>query len=141
MLKQIVMVLSIAVFFSVFTLAQEEPDQSSTDVKEEMKMENEEHHSCCGKNIEQEESETCTGKHDSYNSMTETNDEQEVAEALAWNKVCPVKGNEVDPEVGIVEFNGKLYGFCCTGCGSKFKKDSDKYSKNLSEDGAEYIGS
>ena len=81
------MVLSIAAFFSVFTLAQEEPDQSSTDVKEEMKMENEKYHSCCGKNIEEIENETCTAKHDSHNSITETNYEQEVAEALAWNKV------------------------------------------------------
>ena len=56
----------------------------------------------------------------------------------AWNKVCPVKGGEVDPEVSTIEYNGKNYGFCCPGCDSKFKKNPEKYSKNLNEDGTEF---
>jgi YHS domain-containing protein len=58
----------------------------------------------------------------------------------AWNAVCPVKGNKVDPEAHKVEYNGKIYGFCCNGCDTKFIKDPDKYSKNLSDDGKTFIG-
>lgn len=57
-----------------------------------------------------------------------------------WNKVCPVMGNKVDPEGPTVEYNGKLYAFCCPGCDAKFKKNPEKYSKNLSEDGTKFIG-
>ena len=57
-----------------------------------------------------------------------------------WNKVCPVMGNKVDPDGPTVEYNGKLYGFCCPGCDAKFEKNPEKYSKNLSEDGTRFIG-
>lgn len=60
-------------------------------------------------------------------------------EMKAWNTVCPVLGNEVDGETELVEYNGKYYGFCCPGCDTKFKKNPEKYSKNLSEDGTEFI--
>lgn len=63
---------------------------------------------------------------------------QEKSAATAWNKVCPVKGGEVDNETPTVEYNGKAYGFCCPGCDSKFEKDPEKYSKNLNEDGTEF---
>jgi YHS domain-containing protein len=58
----------------------------------------------------------------------------------AWNAVCPVHGEEIDPEANKVEYNGKVYGFCCNGCDSKFTKDPEKYSKNLSEDGKTFVG-
>jgi YHS domain-containing protein len=58
----------------------------------------------------------------------------------AWNTVCPVRGEEIDPEANKVEYNGKVYGFCCNGCDSKFTKDPEKYSRNLSEDGKIFIG-
>ena len=58
----------------------------------------------------------------------------------AWNAVCPVKGNKIDPEANKVEYNGKVYGFCCNGCDSKFIKEAEKYSKNLSEDGKTFTG-
>ncbi len=74
------------------------------------------------------------------NHHHKTNSKDEHMSAQPWNKVCPVKGGEVDPEVGTVEYNGKAYGFCCPGCDSKFKKDPEKYSKNLNEDGTEFIG-
>jgi YHS domain-containing protein len=49
-------------------------------------------------------------------------------------------GNKVDPDGPTVEYNGKLYGFCCPGCDDKFEKNPEKYSKNLSEDGTKFIG-
>jgi YHS domain-containing protein len=58
----------------------------------------------------------------------------------AWNAVCPVRGEEIDPEANKVEYNGKIYGFCCNGCDSKFSKDPEKYLNNLSEDGKTFIG-
>lgn len=57
-----------------------------------------------------------------------------------WNKVCPVMGEEVDPEAPTEVYNGKTIGFCCPGCDKKFKKDPEKYMKNLSEDGSKYLG-
>ena len=63
------------------------------------------------------------------------------AEVKIWNKVCPVMGEDVDKQVQTVEYNGKTIGFCCKGCVAKFKKDTEKYMKNLSEDGAKYLGS
>jgi YHS domain-containing protein len=56
-----------------------------------------------------------------------------------WNKVCPVAGHEVDPEVKTVSYEGKDYGFCCEGCDTKFQKEPAKYVKNLSKDGKEFI--
>ena len=59
---------------------------------------------------------------------------------VAWNELCPIKGNKIDPEANKVEYQGKIYGFCCNGCDGKFLKDPEKYSKNLSEDGKTFIG-
>ena len=63
------------------------------------------------------------------------------AEVEIWNKVCPVMGEDVDKQVQTAEYKGKTIGFCCKGCVAKFKKDTEKYMKNLSEDGAKYLGS
>ena len=52
-----------------------------------------------------------------------------------WNKYCPVKGGEVDPEAPTVEYMGKTIGFCCPGCDKKFSANPEKYIENLSEDG------
>lgn len=57
-----------------------------------------------------------------------------------WNKVCPVTGEDVDSEIATEIFQGKTIGFCCPGCIKKFKKDPEKFIKNLSEDGAKFIG-
>lgn len=57
----------------------------------------------------------------------------------SWNKVCPVKGNPVTPEVTTVEYDGKTYGFCCSGCDAKFLNDPVKYSKQLNGDGTLFI--
>ena len=64
----------------------------------------------------------------------------EASDLAIWNKVCPVMGNKVDVDGPTVEYNGKLYGFCCPGCDAKFEKNPEKYSKNLSEDGTKFIG-
>jgi YHS domain-containing protein len=78
------------------------------------------------------------------NSMKINKEEKKIddekAAAKPWNEVCPVKGNKVQEETVLVEYNGKHYGFCCPGCDTKFEKNPVKYSKNLSKDGKEYIG-
>ena len=71
-------------------------------------------------------------------------DTTEVSEMLpteiAWNKVCPVKGNPIEDDTPIVEYDGKIYGFCCPGCDVKFAENPEKYSKNLNEDGTRFVG-
>lgn len=64
---------------------------------------------------------------------------EQAVELVSWNKVCPVRGGEVDPEVTTVTYQGKVYGFCCPGCDDKFSEDPGKYLKNLSEDGTEFL--
>lgn len=53
-----------------------------------------------------------------------------------WNKVCPVKGGEVDTETPTVQYKGKTIGFCCPGCDSKFKEDPEKYLEKFNKDGS-----
>ena len=57
-----------------------------------------------------------------------------------FNAVCPVQGEEVDPDAPKVLYKGKVYGFCCKGCDDKFLKDPEKYARNLSKDGKKFIG-
>ncbi len=66
-------------------------------------------------------------------------EEVKTTEAKIWNKYCPIKGGEVDTETATVEYEGKTIGFCCPGCDDKFSKNPEKYLKNLSEDGQEFI--
>ncbi len=61
-------------------------------------------------------------------------------EMAAWNKVCPVCGDEVDPALEIVTHDGKVYGFGCAGCPQKFGKEPENFVNNLSADGSEFIG-
>jgi YHS domain-containing protein len=46
------------------------------------------------------------------------------------NTVCPVEGGDVDKSVTTV-YDGKVIGFCCDHCIPEFKKDPEKYMKNL----------
>ncbi len=47
------------------------------------------------------------------------------------NKKCAVmQQDDVDPAV-TYEYNGKVIGFCCKDCIPDFKKDPEKYMKNL----------
>ena len=113
MLKKLLIILSFAVFLSSLTLAQKIPSEQ----------------------IE-------VTQHDSLATTKESVDSSTVDSVALqiWNKVCPVMGNKVDVDGPTVEYNGKLYGFCCPGCDAKFEKNPEKYSKNLNEDGTKFIG-
>jgi YHS domain-containing protein len=112
MLKRIALILSIAVFSCTIGLSQEKPAK------------------------EQEESqETLEVVNDQTTEVIE-----KLPSEVAWNKVCPVKGNPIEDNTPTVEFDGKTYGFCCPGCDTKFAKNPKKYSKNLSEDGSKFLG-
>ena len=52
----------------------------------------------------------------------------------AFNTICPVSTEDVDPEITYT-YKGKTYAFCCNKCLKKFKADPEKYSSKLSEDG------
>ncbi|HMN50282.1 MAG TPA: YHS domain-containing protein [Ignavibacteriaceae bacterium] len=118
MLKQLLITFAIVSLFGVFVVAQEQP---ATDKKEK-----------------QECSKSCCAKHES-NSEMQMKESEETASVQIWNKVCPVTGKEVDSKAPIVEYNGKVIGFCCPGCDTKFAKNPEKYAKNLSEDGKRCI--
>ncbi|NWF50884.1 MAG: YHS domain-containing protein [Ignavibacteriaceae bacterium] len=45
----------------------------------------------------------------------------------------------MDSEVNTVEYKDKLYGFCCNDCDKKFRKNPEKFVKNLSEDGTKFL--
>ena len=114
MLKQLVIIISMFVVFGSIIIAQEKPQEQKEETKQDSLME--------------------TVEPGDSNSVIES------TEFIIWNKVCPVMGNKVDVEGPTVEYNGKLYGFCCPGCDAKFEKNPEKYSKNLSEDGTKFIG-
>lgn len=148
MFKQLIIIFALVSFLGVYALAQENPEtekkekqecsKSCCDKKEmhsEMKMEDsKETH----KDMEHMQSDkTMQGMHHNMNIDNNTT----TAIGGIWNKVCPVKGEEVDTKAPTVEYNGKVIGFCCPGCDSKFQKDPEKYMKNLNEDGTEFIGS
>jgi len=112
MLKQFVLFLSIAILLCAVSVAQEKPqkEQEVTDQTEKI--------------ITTESSE----------------DVEKLPTEMAWNKVCPVRGNPVEDDTPTVEYEGKTYGFCCPGCDVKFANNPEKYLENLSEDGTRYIG-
>ncbi|MHB8905368.1 MAG: YHS domain-containing protein [Melioribacteraceae bacterium] len=74
------------------------------------------------------------------NQHPKSDNKNNQASLTTWNKVCPVSGEEVDQETPTVEYKGKVIGFCCSSCVSKFNKEPEKYLKNLSDDGAKFIG-
>ena len=122
MFKQLLIIFSLVTVLGVFTLAQEQPETNKTEKKECSK----DSKGCCGSKEEQ--------------SDLQMNESSETASVQIWNKVCPVKGEELDADAPTVEYNGKVIGFCCPGCDSKFQKDPEKYMKNLNEDGTKFIG-
>jgi len=73
-------------------------------------------------------------------SVLQSGQQTETVDKVPWNKVCPVKGNPIEANSPTVEYNGKVYAFCCPGCDTKFAKNPEKYIKNLSEDGKKFIG-
>jgi YHS domain-containing protein len=53
------------------------------------------------------------------------------ASAKAINTHCAVdRDDEIDPKVTYL-YQGKVVGFCCDKCVAEFKKDPDKYMKDL----------
>ena len=123
MLKQLVIIFAIISLFGVFAIAQDQPESTNTEKKEKQGC----LMSCCSKKEMQ--------------SNMQMNESMETATVQIWNRVCPVRGEEVDVEAPTVKYNGKVIGFCCPGCDSKFQKDPEKYMKNLNEDGTEFIDS
>jgi YHS domain-containing protein len=121
MLKQLVITITLFSFLSVITLAQEKPEMDKKDAQKDM-----------------EQMHSDSSMHDMHQEMKM--DDTSAMDKNIWNKVCPVRGEEVDPDAPTVEYNGKIYGFCCPGCDAKFEKNPEKYSKNLSEDGKKFIG-
>jgi YHS domain-containing protein len=114
MLKQLIFIITITIYLNMLSVAQEKPQELKEEAQQDSLMEA----------IESDDSSAAV----------------ESRELTIWNKVCPVMGNKVDVDGPTVEFNGKLYGFCCPGCDAKFEKNPEKYSKNLSEDGTKFIG-
>ena len=58
---------------------------------------------------------------------------------LPENKVCPVMGNDVDPDV-FVDYKGRRIGFCCPGCDTLFLKNPAKYLKIIDKEIANRAG-
>jgi hypothetical protein len=79
---------------------------------------------------------TCDSK---MTDKKETSKDQAVVKA--WNKVCPVMGEEVDADAPTVVYKDKVIGFCCAGCEKKFAKDPERYMKKLNEDGSKLLTS
>ncbi len=112
MKKHLFLVLFVFLTVTGLTLAQEKPDTTKSKECAEEKS------GCCDSTVEKTAEVPTT----------------------PWNTVCPVMGNKVNPKVKLEVYNGKAYGFCCTGCDAKFAKDPEKYSKNLNETGTRFIG-
>lgn len=50
------------------------------------------------------------------------------------NTICPVSGDEIDPEAKVTyEYEGNIYNFCCPACIDGFKEDPEGYIKILEE--------
>lgn len=112
MSKQFVIILAFILSAGIIGFAQEKPKDGLKDPHQKMEMD----------------------------KVQKVDESRETATKEPWNKVCPVKGNPIEADSPTVEYNGKVYAFCCPGCDTKFAKDPVKYAKNLSEDGKKFIG-
>ncbi len=56
------------------------------------------------------------------------------------NAICPDLGYKVDHKIKPIEYNGKLYGFCCKVCRKNFPENPAKYVNNLDKYGKKFIG-
>jgi P-type Cu+ transporter len=57
---------------------------------------------------------------------TDTGEKAKTSESKTTAMICPVTGEDADPEVSYT-YEGTTYHFCCNGCVAKFKKDPGKY--------------
>ncbi len=112
-----VMVIPLIVFF-VFALS---INSSAQDKKMEMK-----------KKVESKETKVMDSKMEVEKKIEKS--EKEVVSNKPVNTVCPVSGEEIDPEI-TATYNSKTYAVCCKSCLKKFNKDPEKYVSKLSEDG------
>jgi YHS domain-containing protein len=49
------------------------------------------------------------------------------------NAKCPIQGEDIDPKV-TTAYKGKTVAFCCESCIDDFKKDPEKYMKQIAAD-------
>jgi YHS domain-containing protein len=56
----------------------------------------------------------------------------------AFNSVCPVDGQKVDPSVKPIRYKGKEYGFDSPSCAVVFSDNPDLYAGNLTNGGQNY---
>src|SRR5215217_6035247 len=52
------------------------------------------------------------------------------AKAKPINAKCPIQGEDIDPKV-TTTYKGKTVAFCCESCIDDFKKDPEKYMKQI----------
>ena len=57
-----------------------------------------------------------------------------VLAAAAPQTTCPVLGGKINQEV-YTDYQGQRVYFCCAGCVDVFKKDPEKYLKEMKEQG------
>jgi len=55
-----------------------------------------------------------------------------VAKTEIAQKLCPVTGDAINPDI-FVDYNGRRIYFCCDMCPPQFKKEPEKYLKKLDE--------
>jgi YHS domain-containing protein len=48
--------------------------------------------------------------------------------------ICPIQGGKIDKSI-YTDYQGKRIYFCCSGCIDDFKKDPDKYLKQMQQQG------
>ena len=65
--------------------------------------------------------------------------EEKKSSVEVGNKICPVSGDKVGDmgEVVQLEYQGKIYNFCCKSCLKDFNEDPDKYVKKVEEEMAD----
>jgi YHS domain-containing protein len=78
------------------------------------------------------------GKKETQTVEQKSNDKITVDSTKAFNTICPVSTEDIDPEVTYT-YKGKTYALCCNNCLKKFKKDPEKYISRLSEDGKSIV--
>ena len=153
-LKEIIVLIAlVALLFSSNIYSQEKPDstkheqQMKKDLKgnmhEEMKMDSIMMRGM-DKNMHRHMKKDSSMMHHDNKMIMKNNNyskKQNEVTKKVWNKYCPVTGKKISPRAEILEYNGKIIGFCCAGSEHHkiFLKDPEKYMKNLSSDGQIYI--
>lgn len=86
---------------------------------------------CNGHNSDNKPADMNSKPDDNMSMPTTAPTTQASATAQPINKYCAVKHDDaVDPTVTYL-YQGKVIGFCCEDCIPDFKKDPEKYMKDL----------